>query len=136
MKLNGFYPVLCVEDVERAAHFYVAHFGFKPVFESDWYIHLRMEGRDEIELAFVKATHESVPESCRRGAQGIILSFEVEDANSLYASFMKKGLNILQDLRDEPWGQRHFILSDPCGVTIDVVQVIEATQDFQTQHLI
>ena len=40
------------------------------------------------------------------------------------------GLPILLDLRDEAFGQRHFITSDPAGVLIDVISPIPMTGEF------
>ena len=34
----------------------------------------------------------------------------------------KKGVTIQIDLRDEPWGDRHFAISDPNGIGIDLVR--------------
>jgi hypothetical protein len=33
-------------------------------------------------------------------------------------------------LRDEAWGQRHFITEDPDGVLVDVVTVIPPGEEF------
>lgn len=44
MKLESFYPVICVENVAETADFYRNHLKFKTVFESSWYVHLQMEG--------------------------------------------------------------------------------------------
>ena len=37
-------------------------------------------------------------------------------------------------LRDEDWGQRHFMALDPNGLLVDVVQLIEASREFLEQH--
>ena len=57
--------------------------------------------------------------------QGIVLSVEVEDAASEWERLKDKGLKVIVDLRDEEWGQRHFILEDPAGVYVDVVQQMQ-----------
>lgn len=44
------------------------------------------------------------------------------------------GLPILLALRDEPFGQRHFITRDPGGVLIDVVKPIEPSAEFLAQY--
>jgi uncharacterized glyoxalase superfamily protein PhnB len=35
-------------------------------------------------------------------------------------------LNITMQLKEESWGQIHFMLQDPAGIRIDVVQHLEA----------
>ncbi|TIL77909.1 MAG: glyoxalase, partial [Mesorhizobium sp.] len=41
----------------------------------------------------------------------------------------------LRSLRDEPFGQRHFITSDPNGVLIDVIKPIPLSPEFQAQFV-
>jgi uncharacterized glyoxalase superfamily protein PhnB len=50
------------------------------------------------------------------------LTIEVEDVDKLYKELKKKGVRIEIDLRDEPWGDRHFAISDPNGIGIDLVR--------------
>lgn len=57
---------------------------------------------------------------------GMVYSFEVQDAESEYQRISAlHGIDIFLALRDEPWGQRHFMLTDPAGIRIDVVQQLE-----------
>ena len=57
----------------------------------------------------------------------------VEDPDALYAEFQAAGLPILQTLRDEDFGQRHFITADPNGVLIDVIKPIPPTEEYAAQ---
>ena len=124
MRLTGFYPVLLVTDVARTAAFYVEHFGFQPVFDSDWYVHLRAS-HAAIELAVIAYDHNTIPPVGRQKTAGLLLSFEVDDAAAEYARLQAAGVPMLQPLRDEPFGQRHFIATDPNGVLLDVITPIE-----------
>lgn len=134
MKVNSYYPVLCVEDVKKSADFYQQHFNFRAVFENDWYTHLTMQDNPAINLALLASNHASVPEAFRKKAQGVLLNLEVDDVDSLYASFTSQGVPILLELRDEPWGQRHFILSDPSGIMIDIIKLIEPSDEFKAHY--
>ena len=44
------------------------------------------------------------------------------------------GLPILQELRDEALGQRHFITKDPSGVLIDISTPIPPNAEFLAQY--
>ena len=44
------------------------------------------------------------------------------------------GLPILRSLRDEAFGQRHFITKDPNGVLIDVIKPIPPSAEFLAQY--
>lgn len=135
MKVTSYYPVLMVDDVSATSAFYVAHFGFKPVFETDWYVHLQSEAEETVNLAILNGQHETVPEIGRGHAAGLLLNFEVEDVDAVHERLEKAGLPIHRSLRDEAFGQRHFITSDPNGVLIDVIKVIPPTGEFANAYL-
>jgi hypothetical protein len=44
------------------------------------------------------------------------------------------GLPILLPLRDEAFGQRHFITRDPNGVLIDIIKPIPPSGEFVQQY--
>ena len=50
------------------------------------------------------------------------------------ARCVEAGLPILRSLRDEEFGQRHFITADPGGVMIDVIKPIPPSGDFAAQY--
>lgn len=130
MKVTGFYPVILTDDVSRTADFFVRHFEFKIVFEIDWYVSLRI---DSFELAVLHHSHDTVPTDTRQKiTTGLILNLEVKNVDSLYERLIcKHHLPIVLDLRDEEFGQRHFITSDPNGILIDVIQVIPPSAEYQ-----
>ena len=120
---NTFYPLLHVRDVSATSGFYQEHFGFEPVFESDWYVQLR-GGAKGHELALINFDHETIPPEGRHPTANLILSFEVADAAADAARFERAGVPIVQPLRDEVFGQRHFIAVDPDGILLDVITPI------------
>lgn len=136
MRVNSFYPVLLTEQVAVSAAFYVEHFGFEPVFEADWYVSLRMSGsKHAYELAIMDAAHLTIPAPFRRGVQGLILNFEVDDVDAEYERLIRSAkLPLELDIRNEEFGQRHFITADPSGVLIDVITIIPPTEAFSSQY--
>jgi catechol 2,3-dioxygenase-like lactoylglutathione lyase family enzyme len=134
MKITSYYPVIMTRDVAGTASFYMAHFGFRPVFESDWYVHLQFGDNASVNLAILDSAHDTVPAGHRKPAAGMILNFEVEDPDTLYRENQAAGLPILIPLRDEPFGQRHFITRDPNGVLIDVIKPIPPSAEFAAQY--
>ncbi|ACL55995.1 VOC family protein [Methylobacterium nodulans] len=78
--------------------------------------------------------HETIPETGRGRVAGLILNFEVEEPDAVYRDVQEAGLPILVPLRDEPFGQRHFITRDPNGVLIDVIRPIPPTAEFAAQY--
>lgn len=43
MKVTSYYPIVMTGNVAGTAAFYQSHFGFVPLFTSDWYVHLQLE---------------------------------------------------------------------------------------------
>lgn len=130
MKTTSYYPVILTRDVAGTARFYTDHFRFRPLFSSDWYAHLQSREDDAVNLAVLDASHETIPEAARGRVSSLILNFEVEDVDSVHAGAEAAGLPILTPLRDEPFGQRHFITADPNGVLIDVIKPIPPSPDY------
>lgn len=134
MKITSYYPVLMVDDVAATAAFYVRHLSFRPLFEADWYIHLQSSVDPAVNLAILKGDHETIPEQARGHASGVLLNFEVEDVDTLYALAVADGLPIALSLRDEAFGQRHFVMQDPGGMLIDIIKPIPPSEEFAAQY--
>jgi catechol 2,3-dioxygenase-like lactoylglutathione lyase family enzyme len=127
MRATSYYPVLMTGDVAGTAAFYVRHFRFRPLFESDWYVHLQSVEDETVNLAVLDGTHETIPLAGRGRVGGVILNFEVADVDAEFARVQAAGLPVLLPLRDEAFGQRHFITADPNGVLIDIITPIPPT---------
>ena len=134
MKITSYYPVIMTCDVPGTVAFYAAHFRFRPVFTSDWYVHLQFSGDGSVNLAVLDSRHGTIPPEARNPASGLILNFEVEDPDAVYRDVQAAGLPVLIPLRDEPFGQRHFITADPNGVLIDVIKPIPPSAEFAAQY--
>jgi catechol 2,3-dioxygenase-like lactoylglutathione lyase family enzyme len=134
MKCTSYYPVIMTSDVAGTAAFYVTHFGFKEIFVSEWYVHLQ-SGHDElVNLAILDGQHETIPAAGRGRVSGLLLNFEVEDPDAEYARLKNAGLPMMLDIRDEAFGQRHFITADPNGVLIDIIKPIAPSEEYAAAY--
>ena len=118
------YSIVITDQLQSCADFYTRHFQFNVVFQEDWYVHL-LHAASGAELAFLAPNTPSQPAQLHApySGTGVVLSLEVEDAELEYRRLTdKKDCDIFLPLKDEPWGQRHFMLRDPAGVCIDVVE--------------
>ena len=130
MKTTSYYPVIMTDDVAGTAAFYTAHFKFEALFTSDWYIHLQSKEDEKVTLAVLDGSHGTIPAVGRGKVSGLLLNFEVEDVDAVYNAVRAAGLPILLAIRDEDFGQRHFITADPNGVMIDVIKPIPPSADY------
>jgi len=135
IRTTSYYPVIMTRDVAGSAAFYTQHFGFRPLFTADWYVHLQLPGDAGVNLAILDANHHTIPQAGRgKTAAGLLLNFEVEDVDAVHARLTAAGLPMLLPLRDEAFGQRHFITADPNGVMLDIITPIAPSAEFAAQY--
>ncbi|MGP3981769.1 VOC family protein [Streptomyces sp. KR80] len=133
--VTSFYPVICSEHVAESMEFYTTLFGFEKTFESDWYVSLRRREAPHYELALLDAAHPTLPAGYRRPAQGLLLNLEVADVDAEHARLVDEaGLAPVLPLRSEDFGQRHFMVSDPDGVLVDIITPIEPAAEFAAAY--
>jgi catechol 2,3-dioxygenase-like lactoylglutathione lyase family enzyme len=92
------------DDVTATAAFYVDHFGFEPLFSTDWYVHLQSKENEHVTLAILDGSHETIPQEGRGKVSGLLLNFEVDDVDAVYERLKTAGLPIRLDIRDEVSG--------------------------------
>lgn len=134
MNITSYYPVIMTRDVAGTAAFYTAHFGFVELFAADWYVHLQSAEDPSINLAILDGAHHTIPASARGQVGGLLLNFEVEDVDAVHERLVAAGLPVLLSLRDEAFGQRHFITADPNGVLLDIIKPIPPSAEFAAQY--
>ncbi len=112
---------IVTEKLQESKDFYVHLFGCEAVYESDWFILLRLGGA---ELGFLAPDLESQAPIFRPAFQGkgVWISVEVEDIDTEYQRIQSLDVPIEMAIRDEPWGDRHFVVVDPNGIGVDVVR--------------
>ena len=135
MKTTSFYPVIMTSNVAATAGFYARLFGFKSLFDSEWYVHLQSKTDQRVELAVLDGTHDTIPPASRgQVAAGLLLNFEVADVDAVHDRLQAAGVPIALTLRNEAFGQRHFIVQAPDGVLVDVIQPIPPSAEYAAQY--
>jgi uncharacterized glyoxalase superfamily protein PhnB len=129
------YPLFTVSRLRDSAAFFQRCFGLRTLFEASWVVMLAQPDRDSIALGLMTSDHPSRPPGPEVfGGLGMIFTVQVDDAAALHARLSKEGLPFHLDLTDCPWGQRRFMLRDPSGIFVDVVEQIEPAPDFWSAY--
>ncbi|UZR99670.1 VOC family protein [Chondrinema litorale] len=119
MKLNA---GIVTEKLNETKEFYTKKLGFGISFQNDFYLLMHTpDGSSEI--SFLKPNHpsqEPIFQSPHNG-KGVYLTIEVDDVDKVYSQLKNKNIAMEIELRDEPWGDRHFAIVDPNGIGIDFV---------------
>jgi catechol 2,3-dioxygenase-like lactoylglutathione lyase family enzyme len=116
-----FWSGVVTEKLEASKAFYVKLFGCNVIFDSEWFVLLQL---GPSELGFmVPGLEEQAPifRPAFQG-QGLWVTVDVEDVDAEYERIQSLGVEIELALRDEAWGDRHFVVVDPNGIGVDIVQ--------------
>ena len=116
-----FHPSLVSNKLVETVNFYEDFFGFVPVIEQDGYVLLAKEGNPDMRLAVYDVGHQCVAAKVAP-TQGVILNLPVRDVQKAYDELYMEGLDMFKGLGDDANGQRHFVVYDPNGVLINVVE--------------
>ncbi len=120
MKLNA---GIITSKLKESKEFYVEKLGFGITHELDWFILLHTPNK-EFEISFLAPNHPSQGKIFQTefNNQGIYFTIEMDDVDAWYEEVKGKGIPIEIEMRDEPWGDRHFAIVDPNGIGIDFVR--------------
>lgn len=120
MKLNA---GIITAKMDETKAFYIKTLGFGVTFENEFYLLLHTPNK-EAEISFLLPKHASQQPLFQKPfqGQGMYLTIEVDDVDKIYQELKQKGIKIEIDIRNEPWGDRHFAIKDPNGIGIDIVK--------------
>jgi catechol 2,3-dioxygenase-like lactoylglutathione lyase family enzyme len=116
-----------VDDVTVSSKFLATHFGFRERMAADGFASL---GRDDgaVDVVFLRRGIEVLPDWLRdRRAEGTILAFVVDDLDGEERRLRDEGVEISLPIREEPWGERLFMVTDPNGVVYELVEWVQPT---------
>lgn len=127
-------PVLYVGDLSRSKAFYCDLLGLRPGFEAEWIVQLADPENKSAELILQPKDHDLVPREFQRSPQGCSLVFVVHDCDELYQKARSMGLKIIQEPKNEHYGQRRFLTVDPDGALIDVSSKCDPSREFMEKY--
>ena len=120
MKLNA---GIITAKLAETKKFYTDVLDFGVTFENEFYL-LFHTPNQQAELSFLSPNHPSQQPLFQEpfNGKGMYITIEVENVDEVYSTIKNKGTQIHIDIRDEPWGDRHFAIQDPNGIGIDIVK--------------
>jgi uncharacterized glyoxalase superfamily protein PhnB len=126
MKVTRIVPNLSSEAFVASRDFYVAMFDLVVSVElDDWYLQLMPESDTRLNIGFVKPDHELFAgRTASSGTYGVVLTIHVDDVDEAYKRAKRLGAEIAAEIRNEDYGQRHFLVVDPNGLVLNVMGTI------------
>jgi lactoylglutathione lyase len=110
--------VVHVADVNRAAIFYEQTLGLSRVYEHRGRVAVRV-GEARLLLHPAELDSEDIA-TARHGRTELYLG--VADVDAAISELRAKGVPVLQDPADEPWGERDAAVLDPDGYPVYLTQ--------------
>ena len=119
-KIKSMSPIFVVADLERSLDYYTRELGFEIDFRyEDFYAGIV---RDGYTLHF-KCGNPAIEERThKRENEHLDLFFSVGDVSGLFEAMKSIPLNIVQPLREMPYG-REFYIADPDGYILGFLEV-------------
>lgn len=123
------YTILYVEDVAATLQFYENAFGFhrKMLHESGDYGELDT-GSTSLSFSSMKLMSDlgKSPAKANSAAPTFEIAFETNDVASALEQALRAGAELVQELRDEPWGQTTSYVMDKNQFLIEICSPVKA----------
>ncbi|MGX6448506.1 VOC family protein [Patulibacter sp. S7RM1-6] len=114
MSVRRIVPNLQVANPAAARALYAGLLGLDVAMDHGWIATVAVPG--------VPGTQLSVMDEDASAPVAPDVSIEVDDVDAIHAEAVRRGLEIVHPLTDEPWGVRRFFLRDPDGHVVNVLQ--------------
>ncbi|MEU9325366.1 VOC family protein [Streptomyces canus] len=131
MQITASTVSLTVDDLAASQRFFTTHLGYVEQAAAEGFASL---SRDDgaVDVVLLARGTEVLPADQRdQRATGLILAFTVTDVADEEKRLRASGVEITMPLREEPWGERLFQVTDPNGV---FVQFVEWATPTGTEH--
>ncbi|BCM69078.1 MULTISPECIES: VOC family protein [Streptomyces] len=123
MQITASTVSLTVDDVAASRSFFTTHLGYEERMAADGFSSLsRPDAAADIVL--LRRGMEILPSEQRdQRAGGLILAFTLDRGIEREEDRLRaEGVEITMPLREEPWGERLFQITDPNGVVVQFVE--------------
>ncbi|MFI8103800.1 VOC family protein [Streptomyces sp. NPDC086023] len=114
---------LTVADPSASRDFLRTHLGYRVAHEADGFVSLTRDDAAADVVLLRQGTEVLPPEQRHQRAAGLILALTVADGLEAEERRLREaGAPVTMPLREEPWGERLFQLTDPNGVVVQLVE--------------
>jgi catechol 2,3-dioxygenase-like lactoylglutathione lyase family enzyme len=112
MSIRRVVPNIASDKLEACRDFYAGLLGFQVAMDMGWIITFVSPSNPTAQISVLRedASAPVVPQ----------ITIEVADVDAVHAEAMRRGVEIVHPLTDEPWGVRRFFVKDPNGVVLNL----------------
>ncbi|WP_243879364.1 VOC family protein [Streptomyces sp. KS 21] len=114
---------LTVADVAASRDFFCTHLGYAVAMAADGFASLTRGEDAAADIVLLRRGSEVLPAEQRdRQAAGLIFALTVTGIEAEERRLREAGAPVTMPLREEPWGERLFQLTDPNGIVVQLVE--------------
>jgi predicted enzyme related to lactoylglutathione lyase len=126
MKVLRIVPNMSSDRFEASRDFYLDIFDLVVSVElGSWYLQLMAPEEHSLNVGFVEPGNELFAgRAAPPGEYSLVLTIQVDGVDEAYARARQRGAEIAMEIRDEDYGQRHFLVVDPNGLLLNVMSAI------------
>jgi catechol 2,3-dioxygenase-like lactoylglutathione lyase family enzyme len=112
MSIRRVVPNIASDKLDACRDFYAGLLGFQVAMDMGWIMTFMAPSNPTAQLSVLRedASAPVVPQ----------ITVEVTDVDAIHAEAVRRGLEVVHPLTDEPWGMRRFFVKDPNGVVLNV----------------
>ncbi len=114
MGIRRVVPHLESDDLEASRDFYAGFLGLDVAMDLGWIVTFASPSNPTAQLNLYGPA--APPASVQPQ-----MSIEVDDVEAVHAEAVRRGIEIVYPLTDEPWGVRRFFARDPNGVVVNLL---------------
>jgi catechol 2,3-dioxygenase-like lactoylglutathione lyase family enzyme len=112
MSIRRVVPNIASDKLDACREFYAGLLGFQVAMDRGWILTLVSPSNPTAQLSVVRED-ASAPVVAQ-------VTVEVADVDAVHAEAVRRGLELVHPLTEEPWGVRRFFVKDPNGVVLNV----------------
>lgn len=112
-------PNIYSNNMAESKHFYGEFLDMELAMDLGWVMTFVSKDNPTAQISILENKNSSPLDN-----SAIFLSIEVADVNHYYKKAQELAINISYKIRDEDWGVRRFFVTDPNGVTLNLLSHI------------
>lgn len=112
MGIRRVVPDIATTDMDLSRKFYADFLGFNIGMDMGWVVTFVSPDNPTAQVTVIAGDGSGPAPD---------LSVEVTDVDAVHRSAIEHGLEIIYPLTDEPWGVRRFFVTDPNGMTLNIM---------------
>ncbi|MGW1378184.1 VOC family protein [Streptomyces sp. NPDC002446] len=122
MQITASTVSLTVDDVAASQQFFTTHLGYTEQAAADGFASLTRQDAAVDIVLLARGTQVLPADQRDQRASGLILAFTTTGIQDEEKRLQAEGVEITMPLREEPWGERLFQITDPNGVIVQFVE--------------